>query len=148
TQLSDPGAQCIFAKEQIGSLETAWSVGSGPYQMAEYDLNKRYLYKRFDGYHEASKGLPYVEEREFTVIPDQAAQEAAFRSEQIHVWTVPNVTLADPLKKDLGGKIEMDDYLALSMQTINANVGRPPWNDPRVREALYRVANRQQFVDL
>ncbi len=148
TQLSDPGAQCIFPKELIGNLDTTWSVGSGPYEMVEYELNKRYLYRRYARYHEASKGLPYVDERQFTVIPDQAAQEASFRSGQIDIWTVPNSTIADPLKKDLAGKIEVDEYIALSMQTLNANVTKPPWNDVRVREALYRLVNRQQYLDL
>ncbi len=82
------------------------------------------------------------------MIPDQAAQEAAFRSGQVDLWIVPNVTLAEPLKRDLGDRIVMDEYLALSMQTVNANVTRSPWNDVRVREALYRVVNRQQYVDL
>ncbi len=141
-------SSCIFPRELIGSLETAWSVGSGPYEMVEYELNRRYLYRKFAGYHEAGRGLPYIEEREFRVIPDQAAQEAAFRSGQVDLWIVPNVTLAEPLRRDLGDRIVMDEYLALSMQTVNANVTRPPWNDVRVREALYRVVNRQQYVDL
>jgi len=148
TQLSDPGAQCIFPKELIGNLDTTWSVGSGPYEMAEYELNKRYLYRRYARYHEAGKGLPYLDEQQYTVIADQAAQEAAFRSGQIDVWTVPNSTIADPLKKDLSGKIALDEYLALSMQTLNANVTKAPWNDMRVREALYRLVNRQQYLDL
>jgi peptide/nickel transport system substrate-binding protein len=58
TQLGDPGAQCIFPRELIGSLETAWSVGSGPYEMVEYELNRRYLYRKFAGYREAGRGLP------------------------------------------------------------------------------------------
>jgi len=148
TQLGDPGAQCIFPRELIGNLGTAGTVGSGPYEMAEYELSRRYLYRKFAGYREAGRGLPYIDEREFRVIPDQAAQEAAFRSGQVDVWIVPNVTLAEPLKRDLGDRIVMDEYLALSMQTVNANVTRPPWNDVRVREALYRVVNRQQYVDL
>jgi len=148
TQLGDPSSQCIFAKEQVGSLETAWSVGSGPYEMVEYELNVRYLYRRFAGYHGAGKGLPYIEEREFRVLLDAAAQEAAFRSEQVHLWQLPVTTVLDPLKREMGAKIEVDEYLALSMQAISANATRPPWNDVRVREALYRVSNRKQYLDL
>src|SRR5262249_15037365 len=33
-------------------------------------------------------------------------------------------------------------------QTLNANVTKPPWNDVRVREAIYRILNRKQFLDL
>jgi peptide/nickel transport system substrate-binding protein len=151
TQLGEPGAQCIFAKEQIGSLDTAHSVGSGPYEMAEYDVNVRYLYRRFGDYHEASKGLPYIQEREFRVITDAPAQEAAFRSEQLHVWMAPGPipSVVETLKRDLGNRIEVDEYLTLAMQAVSANVTKgPPWTDPRVREALYRVVNRQQYLNL
>jgi peptide/nickel transport system substrate-binding protein len=148
TQLGDPGAQCIFAKEQVGNLEMQHSVGSGPYEMTEYELNVRYLYKRFAGFRDAAKGLPYIEEREWRVIPDVAAQEAAFRSEQLSLWTLPVTSVLEPLKRDMGNKIEIDEYLALSMQTISANATKPPWNDVRVREALYRVGNRRQYLDL
>ena len=68
TQLADPGAQCIFPKENLDNLDTAWTVGSGPYELVEYQMNVRYLYRRFAGYHEAAKGLPYIDEREVTII--------------------------------------------------------------------------------
>jgi peptide/nickel transport system substrate-binding protein len=153
TQLADPGAQCIFPKENLDNLDTAWTVGSGPYELVEYQMNVRYLYRRFAGYHEASKGLPYIDEREVTVIQDAAAQESAFRSGQIDIWGdggggLPVPGLGDTLKRDLGGKVQIDDYLALSMQTWNANVTKAPWNDVRVREAMYRVINRQQYLNL
>jgi peptide/nickel transport system substrate-binding protein len=148
TQLSEASGHCIMPREMLGNLEAGWTVGSGPYQMTEYELGVRYLYKRFDRYHQASKGLPYIEEREFRVYSDTAAQEAAFRSEQIHIWQLPVATLVDPLQKDMGAKIEMDEYLALAMQTWTANATKPPWNDVRVREAMYRVINRQQYLDL
>jgi peptide/nickel transport system substrate-binding protein len=149
TQLGDPGGQCIFAREQIGSLDTSWSVGSGPYEMVEYEMNNRYLYRRFEGFREASRGLPYIDEREFRVLTDAVAQEAAFRSEQLHVWPVPFTNIVDTLRRDLAGRIEIDEYLSLAMQAVSANVTKgPPWNDVRVREALYRVVNRQQYLDL
>ncbi len=149
TQLGDPGGGCIFPRELIGSLDTAWSVGSGPYEMVEYEMNVRYLYRRFEGFREAARGLPYIDEREFRVLTDAVAQEAAFRSEQLHVWTVPLFNVADALKRDLGARIEIDEYLSLAMQAVSANVTKgPPWNDVRVREALYRVVNRKQYLDL
>jgi ABC-type transport system substrate-binding protein len=116
--------------------------------MTEYEMNSRYLYKRFDRYHKARMGQPYIDEREFRVIPDAAAQEAAFRSEQLHIWALPVATLVEPLLRDMGAKIEMDEYLALAMQTWTANATKPPFNDVRVREAMYRVINRQQYLDL
>ncbi|HTE86646.1 MAG TPA: ABC transporter substrate-binding protein [Dehalococcoidia bacterium] len=152
TQLADPGAQCVFPKENLDNLETAWTIGSGPYELVDYQLNVRYLYRRFAGYHEASKGLPYIDEREVKVITDAAAQESAFRSGQVDLLgdaggLQPNA-LADTLKRDMGDRIAIDQYLALSMLSWNANVTKPPWNDVRIREAMYRLINRDQYLSL
>jgi peptide/nickel transport system substrate-binding protein len=148
TQLGNPGAQCIIPQELLDNLDTAWQVGSGPYQLAEYEMSTRYLYKRFNGFRDADKGLPYLDEREVRIIIDPAAQEAAFRSEQLHIWIPPLPTVADQIKRDLGARVDVDEYLTLSMVTFSANVNRPPWNDVRAREAIYRILDRKQYLDL
>jgi len=148
TQLASPSAQCIIPAETLDNLDTGWQVGSGPYELAEYELNVRYRYTRFAGFREAGKGLPYIDEREWRVIVDPAAAESAFRSEQAQIWTVPLPRIADQVKKDLGGRIDMDEYLSLALVTLSANGTKPPWNDVRAREALYRLINRQQYLDL
>ncbi len=149
TQLSYPaGGSIIIPKETLDNLDQGWQVGSGPYQLSDFQMNVRYLYKRFDGYHGASQGLPYIDEREWKIIVDAAAQESAFRSEQVQIWAPPIPQTADTIKKDLSAKITMNDYLSLSMVTLSFNVAKPPWNDARVRQAMYRFTNRQQYLDL
>jgi peptide/nickel transport system substrate-binding protein len=141
-------SQCIIPRELLNSLDTAWPIGSGPYQLVEYSLNTRYLYRRFDGYREAGRGLPYIDEREVRILVDPASQEAAFRSEQLHIWRVPVPTLADALKKEMGNKITLHEFLSTAIVTLSINATRPPWNDVRVREAIYRILDRQKYVDL
>ena len=153
TQLADPGAQCIFPMENLDNLDSAWTIGSGPYELADYQLGVRYLYKRFANYHEASKGLPYIDQRLVLVIPDPAAQESAFRSGQVDAIGEMNggiqpSSLADKLKQDMGSRIQVESYLSLSMLTWNGNVTKAPWSDARVREAMYRVVNRDQYLNL
>jgi len=82
------------------------------------------------------------------VTVDPAAQESAFRSEQVQIWGVPIPQTADTVQKDLSAKINMQNYLSLSMVTLSFNVAKPPWNDARVREAMYRFTNHQQYLDL
>jgi peptide/nickel transport system substrate-binding protein len=147
TQMVDPGANCIFPREIIPNLETV-QIGSGPYQLVQHALNERYLYKRFDGFRDAPKGLPYIEEREFLILKDPAAQEAAFRSDQLSIWQLPDATYADRVQREVGSRIDMFEWESLGMMALLANITRPPWNDVRVREALYRIVNRQQYLDL
>jgi peptide/nickel transport system substrate-binding protein len=148
TQLCEPSNSCIIPREFLGNLEKTPPVGSGPYYLAEYEQDVRYLYKRNDGYRDAAKGLPYIDEREFRKITDPAALEAAFRGEQIMVYQAPFVNIGEAIKKDMSAKVETAEYLSLSMNTFSANVNKAPWNDIRVREAIYRFMNRQQYVDL
>jgi peptide/nickel transport system substrate-binding protein len=148
TQLTYPQSTCIIPRELLDNLDTAWPVGSGPYELVEYELQTRYLFRRFQGYRDAAKGLPYVDEREVRLIVDPAAQEAAFRSEQGHAWSVPLPRLADQVKRDMGDRIVMHDYLTLSPVPLAMNATRPPFNDVRVREAVYRFLDRKQFLDL
>jgi peptide/nickel transport system substrate-binding protein len=149
TQMSYPaGGTIIVPRETLDNLDQGWQVGSGPYELAEYEMNNRYLYRRFEGYREAPQGRPYIDEREYRIVIDPAAQEAAFRSEQAHIWGVPLPSIADQLKKDLGNRIVVDEFLSLSMVTLSFNVTKPPWNDVRVREAMYRFIDRKQYLDL
>src|SRR5262249_6542598 len=116
--------------------------------LESYENNVRYLFRRFEGWREAAQGRPFIDERELRILIDPAAQESAFRSEQIHWWIPPLAPVAETLKKDLGGKLSIDEYLSLSMVPCPANVHKPPFNDVRVREAVYRILNRQQYLDL
>ena len=148
TQLCDPSNSCIVPRELLDNLDKAPPVGSGPYYLAEYDQNVFRLYRRNPGYREAAKGLPYIEEREYRQIVDPAAQETAFRSEQIMVFTSPTVDIGEQIKRQMADRVDTIEYQSLNSFCFSANVTRAPWNDIRVREAIYRFLNRQQYLDL
>jgi peptide/nickel transport system substrate-binding protein len=148
TQLCEPSNSCIIPREFLGNLEKTPPVGSGPYSLENFEQDVRYLYKRNDGYRDAAKGLPYIDEREFRKITDPTALEAAFRGEQTMYYAAPFINIGKQIEKDLGNKVETTKYLSLSMNTFSANVTKAPWSDIRVREAIYRFMNRQQYVDL
>jgi peptide/nickel transport system substrate-binding protein len=146
--LVDPSGSSIFPKEIIGKQDTV-QIGSGPYQLSDYQINTRYQYKRFDKFREADKKVPFIDERTWLILTDNVAQEAAFRSEQINQWRLPeSSTTQKSLQSDLGSKIQVDEYLALQFIGWLGNVTRAPWNDQRVREAVYRVLDRNQHLQL
>ncbi len=111
------------------------------------------MYKKFEQFREAKKGMPYFANRETYSLTDAVAQEAAFRSGQITEWQ-PTGTLVDRLLNELDKtKYANTPYLAYSQvgmnAMMNAQLGGPrPWHDVRVREAIYRLTNKQQHVDL
>jgi peptide/nickel transport system substrate-binding protein len=152
TQLCSNTGQLIVPKEMLPNLDTATPVGSGPYQLADYTFGVRYLSKRFDKYRGTAEGKPYIDESEQIAMADAVALEAALRAGQISMWDVP-VSAVDRLKREVDpSQLVMESSLAVSVDGFAMNnnpaKGKKPWNDIRVREAVYKTINRQQFLDL
>ncbi len=146
TQLVDPGASCIFPREILGDLDTL-QIGSGPYQLGSHELGIRYQYDRYEGFRE--EGLPYIDERDFTVFTDDIAIQSAFRGEQVQLWQLPNFAVHQSLQADMASRVEFDEYESLGSVSFQMNsVFVEPFADARVREAFYRAINRQEYVDL
>jgi ABC-type transport system substrate-binding protein len=144
--------QMIIPPELYDNLDKGLPVGSGPYEQADVNFNVRYLYRRFDKYHEASKKLPYIDEHEIFIMTDDVAREAAFRSGQINRW-LPPASITERLQRELDPKQTVNrTFLASSNDGMNANMdpkyGAKPWHDVRVREAFYRLTDRAQIAQL
>ena len=149
TELGSASSNSIVPRELLDNLNTATPIGSGPYEQTSEGVGiPVYRYKRFEGFRDAAKGLPYVDEREVVIINDQSAMEAGFRSGQIDHWVTPTNTQAKKIGADMGNKVVVTKFLSPQTFTFNTNYSRAPWNDIRAREAMYRIVNRKQVLDL
>jgi peptide/nickel transport system substrate-binding protein len=154
TYMANPTSQPMIPKEMLPVLDTHPAVGSGPFELVDHTFGVKYNYKRFENYREAKEQRPYFNERETISLTDAVAQEASFRSEQIHMWDPPAAQVERLLKELDSAKFASATYLSVGQTTINAstnkekNGGGRPWEDIRFREAIYRLTNRQQFIDL
>jgi ABC-type transport system substrate-binding protein len=153
TYLANPTAQPIVPKEIVDNIETTPAVGSGPFELVDHTFGQKYVYKKFENFREAKNGMPYFANRETYSLLDTVAQEAAFRSGQISEWT-PQASLVDRLIGELDStKFANQPFLATGQVGMNAMMnaqqgGPRPWHDVRFREAVYRLTNKQQQVDL
>jgi ABC-type transport system substrate-binding protein len=153
TYLANPTSQPMIPKEMLDVLDTHPAVGSGPFELTDHTFGVKYTYKKFDKYREAKNGKPYFDQRETVSLTDVVAQEAAFRSEQVHMWDPPAAQI-DRLSKELDpAQFANAQYLSPGQSTFNAMMnfaqgGDRPWKDARFREAIYRLTNRQQFIEL
>ena len=153
--LANPSAQPIVPQEMINILDTHPAVGSGPWQLTSNTLGAEYDYKRFDKWRGANDGRPYFDGRKTLGMTDPVAIETALRGEQIHEWANVPAATVDRLKNELD-KSKFNHFQFPSLGVFGCNFlmdpstdGPRPWQkDIRVRQAIYRLTNRQQILDL
>jgi peptide/nickel transport system substrate-binding protein len=148
TQMGHPGNFSIVPRERLDDMDGIEPVGSGPYQLRELQWGARFIYERNPTFRKAAEDQPYIDQRIVLDLTDPSAQESAFRSEQAHVLIAPSAEFADRLIRDLGDRIEVEEYMDLGNFTTGMSAERPMWDDVRAREAYYRMLNKQQFVEL
>ena len=142
--------QPIMAPETFDEIDSSIQVGSGPYFVADAQLSINFLYKKHQRFRETAKGVPYIDEREVKFIQDSAAIEAAFRGGQLDMMRNATPSQVDRVPKDMGDKASLYTVAGLSPSYWHMNMYRDfPWQtDIRVREAFWRLTNRQQMLDL
>jgi peptide/nickel transport system substrate-binding protein len=138
----------IVAHEQVearGDLKEWPIIGTGPWISAEARKGSAYSYKRNPDYF--IKGVPYVDEIQYLVIPDAAARQAALRSKNIENYRISSdQTAVDTLVK-AEPSFKVVRIPNLSSAEIGIKADRGAGQDIRVRQAISKVINRQQIID-
>src|SRR3989442_9982637 len=126
-------------------------IGSGPWKLKEFKPNISIEYVRNPNYFK--KGLPYFDGMLFTIVRDHNRRLAAMQVGQAHTTEGPTIGTygnEDPrrIQRETHGKVRavyipeaVEFYLTLHMN-------KPPFNDPRVRRAVFLAIDRQELVNI
>jgi peptide/nickel transport system substrate-binding protein len=119
--------------------------GTGPFRFVEWKAGQEMRLARFEGYWQ--KGLPYIEEVRFLVVPDETVRMSALR--------VGDLDIAEEIPGDQVLRIREGKAPGLGVaiasagiiRRININHCRPPFNSLKVRQALALALNQQEIID-
>ena len=154
--LGSGSGQVILAPETFDNLDTGKQIGTGPYFLDEAQLGVSHVYKKHQQFRLASQGMPFIDSREVKFLPDLQATEAAFRGGQLDFWSLPTVTQFQTIPNDMGDKVQpvsLAGFSPIAWQLnmnpeSNEGAGWEWRRDIRIRQAFWRLTNRQQMLTL
>jgi len=144
-ELTNP-SYAIVAKEAVekwGDLQQH-GVGFGAYLSQDFARGERLTYVKNPDFY--MKGLPYRDSGEVLVIPDASTLNAAFKTGNLDsFWGPTPRPKVEEWAKIKGINVRAyDDYWH---RAYIMRVDKPPFNDPRVCEAVDLCVDRQDMID-
>lgn len=144
-QLGSINGGAIIPAEIIGDedrLKTA-GVGSGPFMILGTGDGALIRLGRHDGYFRTP--LPYLDGMDWQIFDANDAKVDAFRERKLDVSPLRNREEAEQMAL-ASKKIAITSEPSLAYLSIGLKVDRPPFQDPRVREAIDIALDRQAMI--
>jgi peptide/nickel transport system substrate-binding protein len=115
-------------------------VGAGPFTVVKNVLSSQLTLKRNPGYWKA--GRPLLDNLTFKSIGgDEAAYEAMQAGQADAYEDMSTPQLVQTARKS--GKFTVTQQLSTSPYNIQLNTAKPPFNDPRARQAIYYATDSE-----
>lgn len=139
-----PNVLAAFGAYIVPKDATAFAepIGSGPFSFVSFKPGSSLVVKRNDAYWE---GAPHLDELEFVVAGEESARVSALLGGQVEYAHELNPATARTHEGK--GKIDIVRLPGSAMQGFVMKTDRPPFNDPRVRQAFFLIADRKELVD-
>ncbi|MBT2468837.1 ABC transporter substrate-binding protein [Streptomyces sp. ISL-66] len=117
-------------------------VGSGPFSFVSFKPGSSLVVKRNDAYWE---GAPHLDELEFVVATEESARVSALLGGQVEYAHELNPATARAHEGK--GKIDVVRLPGSAMQGFVMKTDRAPFDDKRVRQAFFLIADRKELLD-
>jgi len=123
-------------------------VGTGPFKLVNWIPDKELIVEKNASYWR--KGLPYLDKIDFRPISDDQTRYKSFQSGDIDVMITPREQSIQNLLKD-GQAGTAQVVRAKGDNDVNMlmlNTSKPPFNDPKLRQAIAYAINRDELLAL
>jgi peptide/nickel transport system substrate-binding protein len=131
----------IVNKDFKGDLNKA-EDGTGPFKLGDWVADDHVKLVKFADYF--VKGQPKLESINFLTMKEEAARLAAVRSGKVQLTTI-SADSAQLLAKE--SSIQVLSYQSLGYSYLGFNLARKPFDNPKVRQAISLVVDRQEVID-
>ena len=123
--------------------------GTGPYKFVSWTRNQKIVLARNDAYTWGSsmfqnQGPAYVDGIEIRIIPEDNTRLAEFQAGNVHL--VQDVPQGDVERLNTTPGVSIVKYDQLQTSYLGFNTRKPPFDDPRVRQAVNLAINRDEIV--
>lgn len=136
------------AEEMSRSKFKNMPVGSGPFKITEHKLGQSIKLDKFDEYYgtdDQGNQLPYLDGVDISPIPEAATLVNSLKSGDIqYANEIPNQNVKTI--KQSGG-ISIASPPAAGWTGVQINTRREPFTDPKVRRAIAKTIDKQEFID-
>jgi peptide/nickel transport system substrate-binding protein len=152
-KLKEPSAALLSSLATIAivprSMETnkdalqKQPVGTGPFKFQEWQPNGYILLTKNEAYWE--KGLPKLSGLKFNIVPESATRQVGLTNGQYAL--LPNIDAATALQLKGKPNVKLAETMDLAYTLIGMNMSKPPFDNPKVREAVNYAINRKEIVE-
>lgn len=118
------------------------AIGTGPFQFQEWVKGERLTLVRNDAYW----GEPvYLDEIVYQAIPEEATRMNSLKAGEIDILLAPALKDLEEFESDPNYQVLAAD--GGNMKRLAYNTTQEPFDDVKVRQALYYAIDRQEIVD-
>jgi len=150
--LTDPRAMIVSpqAVRDLGDRFGRSPMGTGPFKFQEWRSADRIIFARNPDYRWAPSyahaGPPFVDRLVMRIMPESAAQVAAFERGELSVLGVPPT---DVRRLQATNKYPIFSFLRKGVGLfMEFNVTKEPFSDPRVRRALNYAIEKKSVLQI
>jgi dipeptide transport system substrate-binding protein len=124
-------------------------LGTGPFQLVDYQLDSLLRFRKFDDFWGAKGGMPQraakVDQMVYAITKDSSVRFAKLRAGECQVLRYPNPADLPAMRTTPG--VVVPEAAVAAESTIAWRVDKKPFSDPRVREALAIAINVPAILD-